>query len=295
MAQCEEYTPSVATPSRTPQPRYKGKKKRSQPRAQIYFARKIVLKHFSRLFPDAKNDEDVIDLFKKYRVYVCDVEFRKDYDLSTESDTALCAFVYTRTTRGQILRDNIWKLNNAEGWPARVLSNYRRDFAGKKASNGLHITSFDLFKDTQKKMEALFGKFTKGKKDGRKVSVILNIDRFGDPFALVFFKKEHLGPHGNARREEKRWLHKSLLQKEAYCKKVTSETRADACTSHAQKFAMKMQFESEFQWKTHGRAACLSSCIIEYELGWACLCCMEKCFKKCVLEIKTAHVKVVSD
>ncbi len=196
-----QYTPSVATPSRTPQPGHKGKKKKRTPKAQIHFARKIILKEFPRCFPWIKEDkevtiEDITDLFEKFKIYVCDVEFKKE--ASSESKKTLCAFVYTRRTRGSILEKNIWELNVAIGWNrrkglapvARVLSNYRRDFAGKKPSNGLHITSFDLFKDTQKRMEALFGKFVKGKKDGKKVSVILNIDRFGDPYALVFFKKE---------------------------------------------------------------------------------------------------------
>ncbi len=156
-----EYAPSVATPSATPQPRHKGKKKKRTPRALIYFSRKVVLKEFPRCFPWIKKDEDVTikditELFEKFKIYVCDVEFKKD-----------CAFVYTRRTRGQILENSIWKLNKAIGWDrrkdlspvARVLGNY--------------------------------GKFVKGKKDGKKVSVIRNIDRFGDPYALVFFKKEH--------------------------------------------------------------------------------------------------------
>ncbi len=206
------YTPSVVTPSSTPQPLQKNLKKnlkkRKEPRALVYFARKIHLKEFYRIFESDRDDEvtseDIVSFFKKYNIYVCDVEFKVNERLSTKDVPVKSAFVYTRRTRERVLIDNISRLNRAIGIDrrrgfgpvARIVGSYRADFNGKNPSNGLYVSSFDLYKDSKKTLEKMFSEFAKGKGKEKKVSIILNTDRFGDPYALVYFTKEHFARGG---------------------------------------------------------------------------------------------------
>ncbi len=82
-------------------------------------------------------------------------------------------------------------MNAAIGQPVAEILGFRKDLGGKP-SNGLYVASFDLTNNSQKTLKRIFGNFAKGKKVAKKVSVILNTDRFGDPYALVYFPKEQM-------------------------------------------------------------------------------------------------------